>query len=179
NAEGFNVHIGNGHTLVSGSEASQLKLVDGLPDTHQRRLAIVEGKSLKPITSNDIDGKIGAMLDMRDEHIPDIMDELGRLATAFSEKVNSLQSQGLDLNGNVGQDIFTDVNSERVAKSRVTAGSQSKADVAVYIDDTSALKGGEYGLKYDGSDYVVTKPDGETVKVSTNSTGNAFYLDGM
>ncbi|MDE1017390.1 hypothetical protein OS109_25030, partial [Escherichia coli] len=43
----------------------------------------------------------------------------------------------------------------------------------------SALKGGEYGLKYDGSDYVVTKPDGETVKVSTNSSGNAFNLDGM
>ncbi|CAH6936582.1 Flagellar hook-associated protein flgK [Vibrio chagasii] len=179
NAEGFNVHIGNGHTLVSGSEASQLKMVDGLPDAHQRRLAIVEGKSLKPITSSDIDGKIGAMLDMRDEHIPAIMDELGRLATAFSYKVNALQEQGLDLNGNVGKNLFTDVNSELVAKSRVTASGQSKADVAVFIDDTSALKGGEYGLKYDGSDYVVTKPSGETVKVSTDSSGNAFYLDGM
>ena len=179
NAEGFNVHIGNGHTLVSGSEASQLKLIDGLPDTHQHRLAIVEGKSLKAITSNDIDGKIAALLDMRDKHIPDIMDELGRLATVFSEKVNSLQSQGLDLNGNVGQDIFTDVNSELVAKSRITAGSQSKADIAVYINDTSALKGGEYALKYDGSDYALTKPDGEMVKVSTNSTNNSFYLDGM
>ncbi|WP_456341122.1 FlgK family flagellar hook-associated protein, partial [Vibrio cyclitrophicus] len=115
------------------SEASQLKMVDGLPDVHQRRLAIIEGKSLKPITSSDIDGKIGAMLDMRDDHIPEVMDELGRLATAFSHKVNELQSQGLDLNGNVGKNLFTDVNSERVAKSRVTASSQSKADVAVYI----------------------------------------------
>ena len=179
NAEGFNVHIGNGHTLVSGSEASQLKLVDGLPDAHQRRLAIVEGKAIKPITSADIDGKIGAMLDMRDEHIPDVMDELGRMATALSYHVNELQGQGLDLNGNVGRNLFTDVNSEVVAKSRVVTSGQSQADVAVFIDNTNALKGGEYGLKYDGSDYVVTKPSGETIKVSTDSSGSAFYLDGM
>lgn len=179
NAEGFNVHIGNGHTLVSGSEASQLKLVDGLPDAHQRRLAIVEGKAIKPITSADIDGKIGAMLDMRDEHIPDVMDELGRMATALSYHVNELQGQGLDLNGNVGRNLFTDVNSELVAKSRVVTSGQSQADVAVFIDNTNALKGGEYGLKYDGSDYVVTKPSGETIKVSTDSSGSAFYLDGM
>ena len=102
NSEGFNVHIGNGHTLVSGTEASQLKLVDGSPDVHQQRLAIVEGKVIKPITSRDIDGKIGAMLDMRDELIPEIMDELGRMAVSFSSEVNSYQSQGLDLRGNVG-----------------------------------------------------------------------------
>ncbi|WP_261882730.1 flagellar hook-associated protein FlgK [Vibrio pelagius] len=179
NAEGFNVHIGNGHTLVSGSEASQLKLIDGLPDAHQRRLAIIEGKAIKPITSADIDGKIGSMLDMRDEHIPEVMDELGRMATALSYHVNKLQSQGLDLNGNVGRNLFTDVNSELVAKSRVVTSGQSQADVAVFIDNTNALKGGEYGLKYDGSDYVVTKPSGETVKVTTDSSGSAFYLDGM
>ena len=75
--------------------------------------------------------------------------------------------------------MFTDVNSELSAKSRVVAGGQSKADLAVYIADTSQLKGGEYGLKYDGSDYFVTKPSGETVKVSTNSNINGFSIDGM
>ena len=120
NSEGFNVHIGNGHTLVSGTEASQLKMIDGSPDVHQRRLAMVEGGGIKAIKSDDIDGKIGALLKMRDEHIPQVMDELGRLATAFSSEVNHLQSQGLDHYGNVGDPLFTDVNSERLAKSRVS-----------------------------------------------------------
>lgn len=57
NSEGFNVHIGNGHTLVSGTEASQLKMIDGSPDVHQRRLAMVEGGGIKAIKSDDIDGK--------------------------------------------------------------------------------------------------------------------------
>ncbi|MET2899596.1 flagellar hook-associated protein FlgK [Vibrio rotiferianus] len=179
NAEGFNVHIGNGHTLVSGTEASQLKMIDGYPDVHQRRLAMVEGGGIKPIKSDDIDGKIGAMLSMRDEQIPYIMDELGRLATAFSHEVNQLQSQGLDLYGNVGELIFTDVNSELLAKSRVVTSAQSTADMAVYINDLSQLKGGEYALRYDGDSYSITKPTGETVKVDTDSSGKAFYLDGM
>lgn len=178
NSEGFNVHIGNGHTLVSGTEASQLKMIDGSPDVHQRRLAMVEGGGIKAIKSDDIDGKIGAMLKMRDEHIPQVMDELGRLATAFSSEINHLQSQGLDHNGNVGDPLFTDVNSEHLAKSRVVAGPQSTADMAVYINDISALKGGEYSLRYDGDSYAVTKPNGETVKLNTDA-GNAIYIDGM
>ncbi|EDP58499.1 flagellar hook-associated protein FlgK [Vibrio sp. AND4] len=178
NSEGFNVHIGNGHTLVSGTEASQLKMIDGSPDVHQRRLAMVEGGGIKAIKSDDIDGKIGALLKMRDEHIPQVMDELGRVATAFSSEVNHLQSQGLDHYGHIGEPLFTDVNSESLAKSRVVVGPQSTADMAVYVNDISALKGGEYSLRYDGDSYNVTKPNGETVKLNTGAD-NAIYIDGM
>ena len=78
---------------------------------------------------------------MRDEKIPQLMDELGRLATTFSLQVNKLQSQGLDLNGNVGGLMFTDFNSDIVAKSRVVTASDSTADLAVYVEDISQLKG--------------------------------------
>ncbi|MEZ8826990.1 flagellar hook-associated protein FlgK [Vibrio amylolyticus] len=175
--EGFNIHIGNGHTLVSGTEASQLKMVDGYPDVHQRRLAIVEGKGIKAITSKDIDGKLGALLEMRDKHIPYLMDELGRMSTAFSYEVNKLQSQGLDLRGNVGGLIFTDVNEERLTKNRVVQSSNSKADLAVFIEDTSQLKGGEYSLQYNGSEYFVTRPSGERVGVPMQD--NSLYIDGV
>ncbi|CAH8187006.1 flagellar hook-associated protein FlgK [Vibrio aestuarianus] len=177
NAEGFNIHIGNGHTLVSGTEASQLKMIDGYPDVHQRRLAMVEGQGIKPITSKDIDGKIGALLDMRDKHIPYLMDELGRMANSFSYEVNKLQSQGLDLRGNVGRAIFTDVNSDLVARSRVVTSSNSQADLAVFIEDISLLKGGEYSLQFNGSNYVATKPSGEQVNVPV--VRDSIFLDGM
>lgn len=177
NAEGFNIHIGNGHTLVSGTEASELKMIDGYPDVHQRRLAMIEGKGIKAITTKDIDGKIGAMLSMRDEKIPELMDELGRLATSFSYQVNKLQSQGLDLRGNIGGLMFTDVNSDVVAKSRVVTSSNSSADVAVFIEDTSKLVGGEYSLQYTGGDYYITRPSGEQFIVPV--VDNAITLDGI
>ncbi|WMN87972.1 flagellar hook-associated protein FlgK [Vibrio parahaemolyticus] len=179
NAEGFNVHIGNGHTLVSGTEASQLKMIDGYPDVLQRRLAMVEGGGIKAIQSDDIDGKMGALLNMRDQHIPQLLDEMGRLATGFSYKVNQLQSQGLDLNGKIGKEVFTDINSERVAQSRVFAAPDSQAEVAVYVDDISALKGGEYTLRYDGDQYSVTTPKGDQLKLDIDQSDSSFVLDGM
>ncbi|WP_154138935.1 flagellar hook-associated protein FlgK [Vibrio metoecus] len=177
NGEGFNIHIGNGHTLVSGSEASQLKVIDGFPDTQQHRLAMVEGKALKAISSRDIGGKMEAILDMRDEHIPYLMDEVGRLAVSFSHEVNTLQSQGLDLRGNVGSALFTDVNLDVIARSRVVTNSNSKADMAVFIDDVSQLKGGEYSMQYNGNEFVVTLPSGQQTVLPVVK-GNV-YVDGL
>ncbi|WED21084.1 flagellar hook-associated protein FlgK [Vibrio sp. JC009] len=177
NNEGFNVHIGNGHTLVSGTEASTLVMVDGEPDAQQRQLAMIEGKGLKQIKHDGIDGKMAALFRTRDELVPNVQDELGRLATAFSYEINELQAHGLDLRGDVGADIFTDVNSERIAKSRVITGNNSQADLAAFIEDTSQLQGGDYHLRYDGSDYTFIKPDGEMVKVPVEDS--SLYIDGM
>ncbi len=177
NREGFNIHIGNGHTLVSGAEASTLALIEGTPDVHQRRLAMIEGKGVKAITSNDIDGKLGAMLDMRDNKIPHILDELGKMSIGFADSVNYLQSQGLDLKGNVGQNMFTDVNSQNAIESRVVASTGSKADLDVYIDDINQLKTGQYSLQYDGSNYFVTRPDVQREQASV--TDNAINIDGL
>ncbi|GHZ01916.1 flagellar hook-associated protein FlgK [Vibrio cholerae] len=175
--EGFNIHIGNGHTLVSGTEASQLRVIDGFPDTQQHRLAMVEGKALKAISARDIGGKMEAILDMRDEHIPYLMDEVGRLALSFSHEVNTLQSQGLDLRGNVGSALFTDVNLDVIARSRVVTNSNSKADMAVFIEDVSQLKGGEYSMQYNGSEFVVTLPSGQQTVLPVVK-GN-LYVDGL
>ncbi|EOX1844150.1 flagellar hook-associated protein FlgK [Vibrio cholerae] len=175
--EGFNIHIGNGHTLVSGTEASQLRVIDGFPDTQQHRLAMVEGKVLKAISARDIGGKMEAILDMRDEHIPYLMDEVGRLALSFSHEVNTLQSQGLDLRGNVGSALFTDVNLDVIARSRVVTNSNSKADMAVFIEDVSQLKGGEYSMQYNGSEFVVTLPSGQQTVLPVVK-GNV-YVDGL
>ncbi|GHW88479.1 flagellar hook-associated protein FlgM [Vibrio cholerae] len=175
--EGFNIHIGNGHTLVSGTEASQLRVIDGFPDTQQHRLAMVEGKALKAISARDIGGKMEAILDMRDEHIPYLMDEVGRLGLSFSHEVNTLQSQGLDLRGNVGSALFTDVNLDVIARSRVVTNSNSKADMAVFIEDVSQLKGGEYSMQYNGSEFVVTLPSGQQTVLPVVK-GNV-YVDGL
>ncbi|MCD6667653.1 flagellar hook-associated protein FlgK [Vibrio cholerae] len=175
--EGFNIHIGNGHTLVSGTEASQLRVIDGFPDTQQHRLAMVEGKALKAISARDIGGKMEAILDMRDEHIPYLMDEVGRLALSFSHEVNTLQSQGLDLRGNVGSALFTDVNLDVIARSRVVTNSNSKADMAVFIEDVSQLRGGEYSMQYNGSEFVVTLPSGQQTVLPVVK-GNV-YVDGL
>ncbi|GAK82887.1 flagellar hook-associated protein FlgK [Vibrio ponticus] len=73
--------------------------------------------------------------------------------------------------------MFTDVNSAAAVKSRVVAGSNSQADLEVFIDDIKPLKTGQYTLQYDGSDYFVTKPGGQ--REAATMENNAVVVDGL
>ncbi|KDM93040.1 flagellar hook-associated protein FlgK [Photobacterium galatheae] len=179
NTETFNVLIGTGHTLVSGTHASELKMIDGDPDPQQTRLAVVAGKSLKAISSDDIGGKLASLFEYRDKTLPQVMDELGKMAVGFTDSVNQLQSQGLDLNGRVGEVMFTDVNAPEVAASRALIPRGSSAQVSVYIEDLSKLKGGEYELGFNGSQHTLKLPDGSTQTVIPSGIPPSFSVDGV
>ncbi|WP_028024761.1 flagellar hook-associated protein FlgK [Enterovibrio calviensis] len=175
----YNVIIGSGHTLVSGLHSSELRTVPGVPDHQKRRLALVEGKALKPIDNDDIRGRLGAMFEYRDKTLGQARDELGRLAAGFAMSINDLQRQGYDLSGNVGGDIFVDFNSENIARDRVIKSPDSTADMKVYIADLSKLKIGDYQLKYDGSQYTLVDPDKNTMSVAPSGTPPTISVDGL
>jgi flagellar hook-associated protein 1 len=179
NNETFNVMIGSGHTLVSGTESSELRMINGKPDPQQTQLAIVEGKALKPIRNDDIGGKLAALFQYRDETLSQTMDEMGRIAIGFSDSVNELQSQGLDLNGDVGGNLFHDVNAPASAAARASIPAGSAADLKVYIEDINQLKVGEYGLTFDGSQHTLTSPDGSRQSVVPSGSPAAFSVDGL
>ena len=179
NNEGFNVHIGNGHTLVSGTEASTLTMVHGSPDANQRQLALIEGKGIKAITKDGLDGRLASLFEMRDELVPFVQDELGRLSTALAYEVNELQAHGLDMRGDVGKRMFTTVNSDLMQKSRAILDKNSTADLRVEIEDISRLKSGDYTLRYDGSDYTVTRPNGEVEQIEPRSYDDRLVIDGF
>ncbi len=177
--DSFNVMIGTGHTLVSGTQSSELLMVAGSPDPQQTRLALREGNSTKVIQTADLDGKLAASLELRDETIPQAMDELGRMAIGFSETMNRLQNQGMDLNGDVGVNMFNDINNPDDAMNRVIIPAESNAEMRVFIDDLSMLKRGEYELRYDGTAYTVTGPDGNQQQYAATGTPPSFEIDGL
>ncbi|OAN18627.1 flagellar biosynthesis protein FlgK [Photobacterium jeanii] len=179
NDETFNIMIGSGHTLVSGTESSQLKMVDGSPDPRQTQLALVEGNALKKIRNDDIGGKLASLFQFRDETLAQAMDEMGRIAVGFAGSMNELQSQGLDLKGQVGENIFADINAPAAAGARALIPKGSTAAVNVYIDDLSALKAGEYQLSFDGSQHKLITPDGKSQNVMPSGTPPKFSVDGL
>lgn len=175
----YNVMIGNGHMLVSGTQSSTLTTLDGKPDSARTQLALVEGKSVKAISKSDVGGKLGSLFEYRDQTIPMVQDELGRIAVGFAQSLNGLQNQGFDLNGEVGRNMFTDFNNDAIAANRVIKSGDSTADIKVYIDDLRALKGGDYTLFFDGSGYSLTKPDGNKLAVAPTGTPPTFEVDGL
>ena len=175
----INVLMGTGHTLVSGTQVSQLALIAGKPDTQEPQLALLEGQTIKPISHDGMRGKLGALFDYRNTTLAQTRDQFGRLAAGFSLSINELQSQGLDLNGAIGNHFFSDFNSERFAADRIVSTPDSTADLKVYIDDLSLIRNGDYQLSFNGTDYTLYDPSGQQRSISISGTPPSFDIDGL
>ncbi|AJR09568.1 flagellar hook-associated protein FlgK [Photobacterium gaetbulicola] len=141
------VIIGDGQTLVSGTESSRLTVIPGDPDPLQTQIAVDDGHTTKPIESDSMGGILGAMVGFRRDVVERSIDEVGRMAIGFAGQVNTIQRQGLDLNGEQGKNLYADINDPVAMSQRVLKPIGSSAEMAVAIDDVSKLQVGDYKLK--------------------------------
>ncbi|CEO39991.1 flagellar hook-associated protein FlgK [Photobacterium kishitanii] len=174
------VIIGSGDTLVSGVSASQLKVVDGDPDIANKQIALVNGNSSKPIKSDTIGGSLGAMLTVRDDVIDKSLDQLGQMAIGFASQMNQLQKQGVDLEGNQGQDLFNDVNSANAMSQRALKPFGSQSDISVKIEDINQLKIGDYQLVSEATGHTLIDQQGNKTQLTVNANGKfSTKIDGL
>lgn len=170
--EQFSVFIGNGQPLVVGVAASQMQSVQGDPDSSQNELAIVVSGSKVTVSDELSGGRIGGLLQYREEALNDARDELGRIAIGFSESMNELHRAGMDLDNQLGADIFSDVNSSALQSSRLTAKSDNQSKFSggsgVEIQDISKLQASDYELTYDSDNSItlVRNSDGKQIRVN-------------
>ncbi|MCQ1058292.1 flagellar hook-associated protein FlgK [Photobacterium sp. ZSDE20] len=141
------VIIGDGQTLVSGTESSRLTVIPGEPDPLQTRIAVDDGHNATPLNAENMGGILGAMIGFRTDVVERSIDEVGRMAIGFAGQVNTIQRQGLDLNGDTGKELYADVNDPRAMAQRVLKPLGSAADLAVGIEDVSKLQLGDYKLQ--------------------------------
>jgi flagellar hook-associated protein 1 FlgK len=94
---------------------------------------------------------------------------MGQLALGVADTFNKAQSQGFDLNGNVGSDLFLDINDAAMSVGRVGGYDSNTGNAAlrVNIDDVNALSGGSYELTF-------TAP--ATYELKDKDTGNITPL---
>ena len=159
-----NVFVGNGQPLVIGNRAGALGTTPSPTDAS--RLDITLSVTGSPqIVSNELSGgKIGGLLDFRDNDLATAINSMGRIAIVLSDTINAQHAIGMDLEDNLGGLFFNDVNAESLARSRAFANSQNTppADqiMRVNITDPSALTTDDYELKFEGPsdrDYVIVR----------------------
>jgi len=170
-----NVFIGNGQPLVVGNSAATLGTIPSPTDASRLDITLsVTGNS--QIVSGELSGgKIGGLLDFRDNDLANAINSMGRIAIVLSDTINDQHALGMDLEDNLGGLFFNDVNSEALARSRVFANSDnvppSDQSIRINITDSSALTTDDYELKFEGptdSDFVIVRAsDNEVVLKST------------
>jgi flagellar hook-associated protein 1 len=161
----LNVFVGNGQPLVLQNQTSQLTTVPNQFNASQ--LEISTSTSNGNVISGSItSGDLGGLLSARNLVINPALNQLGQVATAFSQTVNSQQGDGLDLSGNLGANIFSVGTPLATASSKntdaVTAG------VSVNANGLGALTADNYILSFQGGAPSLTDT---TTGVSVTPTG--------
>jgi flagellar hook-associated protein 1 FlgK len=97
---GITLTTSNGTPLVAQDRAFQLTTQVGAGGLHEVLAGTVDITGL--ITS----GKLGGLLDVRDNRIPALQTNLDQLAAALATALNTANRTGFDLNGVAGTDLF-------------------------------------------------------------------------
>jgi len=154
NSQEVSVFVGNGEPLVVGQSANTLTTMTSPADSSQLNLGIQIGNNVGDITSQVSGGKVGGMLDYRDTTLNETLDELGRIALVFADTMNEQHQKGMDLDGNAGGLMFTDINNATAASNRVLAerDNLTSSTGMVIINDVSKVEATEYELIFNSDD---------------------------
>ena len=114
----LNVFVGNGQPLVLQGQTTALTTVPSQFNASQLEIS-TSASNGNEISSSITSGDLGGLLAARTEVINPALNQLGQVATALSQTVNSQQADGLDLNAQFGAPIFS------VGTPQVTASSKN------------------------------------------------------
>jgi len=163
-----NLYLANGQPLLVGNQTYALAM--GQDPTNPQN--IVVGTSavgstivpLDPAASNG--GSIGALLRFTNQTIPDVRNQIGRLAVTLSAQMNALQVQGTDQNGAAGGNFFT---TPAIGTSAASTNSDAATvTLSASYSDVTQLQASNYQLSVSGGGYTLTRlSDGQQTTFTT------------
>jgi flagellar hook-associated protein 1 FlgK len=170
----YNVFIGNGQPLVVGTSSYSLTSVTS--PTNPEKLEVAyrgSNGSLAPLAESALTGgQLGGLLEFRSQSLEPAQNALGRIAIGLASSFNALHQTGYGLDGSTGNALFT-VASPVVGANGNNTGS---GVIGAVISSADALTTSDYKLKYDGTNYTVTR-----LSDNTTSTFASFpqTIDGI
>ncbi|MGP9831514.1 flagellar hook-associated protein FlgK [Marinobacter sp. NSM] len=162
-----NVSLANGLSLVTGANASQFSTRTSAEDPTRLEFTLTTSGRTLQVDEQINGGKLGGLRRFDQEALKPAFDELGRLAVAISASINHQHEIGMDLEGDLGGNFFTDVNEIGLQRSRVVPNANNadpkNGQLAVEITDSSLLPAGTWTLQFSG--------DGRNFELIDSATG--------
>lgn len=189
------IFIGGSQALVLGTTAATLKVTsDDFNDPFKTKIALIHGGQSIPLDENTLGGgSVSGLLRFQNNDLVEGRNLLGRLTLAVSTSMNSQQKLGLDLDGNVGGNLFTPTNiTNNVSSASTNTGSGT---LTLGISDVTKFAASDYEVDFAGagpstsgtikrlSDGVITNfsslpttIDGLTISGSGSANGGDRFL---
>jgi flagellar hook-associated protein 1 FlgK len=172
----LNVFVGNGQPLVLQGQVTKLVTLPNQFNASQ--LEVGTTATSVPLSNDITSGDLGGLLAARNQVINPALNQLGQVATAFSQTVNAQQGDGLDLSGNLGANIF----SVGAPQATASASNTGTATVAVSVPATGlgALTSDNYVLSFTGgAPQLQDQTTGQLITPTATGTPNTFSAAGF
>lgn len=158
----YNVFIGSGQPLVVG--VTTYPLINVASASNPEKIDVAyrasNGNLITLADSTLSGGKLGGLIDFRNQSLEPAQNALGRVAIGLASTFNAQHQAGFDLNGVAGTAFF----SAGVPLVNSNANNAGTAVIGASIgSNVNALTTSDYRLQYDGTNYTVTR-------LSDNST---------
>ena len=172
----INVYVGNGQPLVLQSSNTPLTTVGNQFNSSQLEVSTATNGT-NNISSQITSGDLGGLLAARTQAVDPTLNQVGQIATALAQSANSQQNSGMDLNGNLGANLFSVGAPQAVASSANTG----TASASVSISNVGALTANDYLLSYNNGAYSLTNAStGSAVAFTgTGAAGNPITANGL
>jgi len=168
NSDGsVNVFIGSGQPLILQGYTTTLTTVANQYNASQLEVSTSTNAG-NPISSDITSGDLGGLFAARSQSIDPTLNQLGQLATAFATSANTQQNAGTDLNGDVGENLFS-IDGPTASASSNNTGTGS---AAVTVSNVDALSSDNYLLSYTNGAYSLSNAS-TGAAVAFTSTGTA------
>jgi flagellar hook-associated protein 1 len=173
----LNVFVGNGQPLVLQGQTTTLTTIPNQFNASQLEISTSTANG-NVISGSITSGDLGGLLAARTQVINPALNQLGQVATAFSQTVNSQQGAGLDLSGNLGANIFS------LGAPLGTSSSQNTdavtASVSVNANGLGALTSDNYILSFQGGPKLTDTTTGVSViPTGAGTTVSPYTANGV
>ena len=172
-----NLMTSNGQPLVLGVNAFRLGVQQDEFNPQRLQLTLSSDTTSNVISRQVSGGEIGGLLSFRENMLDTARRDLGQVAIGVTETFNLQNRQGLDLDGNLGGDVFAAFAPD-VQTSNQNTGT---ASIAAAFSDVSAVEPRDYNVRYDGAVWNFSDASsGAPITATGSGTGaDPFVIDGM
>lgn len=156
----ISVFTANGQALVLGDQSNALTTQVDPSDPNKLQFVLQAGNSTVVLGRSLTGGKIGGTLNFLNSALEPALNRLGLVAVGLADSFNTQHKNGIDLNGNLGTNFFTDINDPTVSTNRVvanTANSGTVTAISADIVDVAQLTDSDYELRFAAGAYTVTR----------------------
>jgi flagellar hook-associated protein 1 FlgK len=170
----INLFVGGSQPLVLGQNAQRLAVGRDSADPTRVQVLFTQAGISSPIADAALGGgEVAGLVRFLNQDLTVVENQLGRMALATANSVNTQHALGIDLQGNPGGDFFVPPANASAQGAITNTGN---AQISTSVSDPTALMASDYEIRFEGGGVnIIRQSDGVSTVVPSLPT----QLDGL